>query len=68
MSTKTPILAPRATLGDAELKELWPVHQELRVYPDLVNDLWTAEDPVGAAPELLEELEIRRGNGCAAIP
>jgi len=43
-------------------RRLWLVHQTVRRWPDLVDALWRATDPLTVSPELLEEAARRIGS------
>ena len=48
-------LASQKPLGAKELKKLWLVHQQIRPWSDLVDEMWQSKKPLETAEIVLEE-------------
>jgi len=53
-------LQSRKPLEVREYKKLWSIHKKLRKWPDLVDQMWRAKEPLDAAENYLLEEAVRR--------
>lgn len=54
MNLTKPLMSQKP-LEDKELKKLWLVHQQVRPWSDLVDEMWKSKKPLETAEIVLEE-------------
>ena len=66
MNSTKPIVS-QTPLGARELKKLWLVHQQIRTWSDLVDEMWKSEEPLETAEIVLEEAVQRLTTPTAVV-